>query len=123
MTLLRKEMPLALKLGSKRQASCRACESCSLVVLGLNILGVIAYLLWASQTWVTPREKGMNINTPGDALVWGAFVLPLFAAFFIVDLVWGSLIMFHRRWRTGRLWLTAVTIWTVAIVIDVVRHH
>ena len=84
---------------------------------------VIAYLLWASQTWVVPQERGMGTTTPGDALVWGAFVLPLFGAFLIVNLVWGSLIVFQRRWQTGRLWLTAFVVWMGAIVVDVTRHY
>ncbi len=100
-----------------------AAERLSLAVLALNVLGVIAYLLWASQTWVAPQEKGMNTTAPGDALVWGAFALPLFAAFFILNLVWGFLIVFQRRWRTGRLWLTALIVWIIAIVVDVLRHH
>ncbi len=98
-------------------------ERLGYAVLTVNVLGVIAYLLWASQTWVVPQEKGMNITTPGDALVWGAFSLPLCASFFILNLVWGFFIVFQRRWRTGRLWLTALSVWTMAIVVDVLRHH
>jgi len=101
----------------------RMAERLSLAVLGLNVLGVIAYLLWASQTWVLPQERGMNTATPGDALVWGAFAVPLFAAFFILNLVWGSTIVFQKRWRTGRLWLTALIVWIVAIAVDIFRHH
>ena len=107
----------------KRETRSRLAERLSLAVLALNVLGVIAYLLWASQTWVIPQERGMGTTTPGDALVWGAFVLPLFGAFFIVNLIWGSLIVFQRRWRTGRLWLTAFFVWMGAIVVDVTRHH
>jgi hypothetical protein len=98
-------------------------ERVRFVVLGLNVLGVIVYLLWASQTWIAPQEKGMNTASSGDALVWGVVVLPLFAVFFILNLIWGSLILFHRLWRTGRLWLAVLAIWAVAIVIDIVRHH
>lgn len=101
----------------------RVVERLSLAFLALNVFGVIAYLVWASQTWVVPQERGMNTATPGDALVWGAFVLPLFAAFFILNLVWGSLIVFQRRWRTGRLWLSGLIVWTVAIAVDILRHH
>ncbi len=110
---------MSLKIGIRS----RLAERLSLAVLALNVLGVIAYLLWASQTWVIPQERGMSTTTAGDALVWGAFVLPLFAAFFIVNLAWGSLIIFQRRWRTGRLWLATFFVWMGAIVIDVVRHH
>lgn len=107
----------------KTRTRSHVAERLSVAVLVLNLLGVIAYLLWASQTWVIPQERGMGTTTSGDALVWGAFVLPLFGAFFIVNLVWGSLIVFQRRWRTGRLWLTAFVVWMAAIVVDVTRHH
>jgi hypothetical protein len=95
----------------------------SLGVLGLNLIGTLVYLLWAAQTWVAPQERGMNTTTPGDPLVWGAFVLPLFATFFLLNLIWGSLIVIYRLWRLGRLWLLVVMTWFVAIVIDVVKHH
>jgi hypothetical protein len=50
------------------------------------------------------------------------FVVPIFTIFFVVDVVWGGLILVRRQWRSGYLWLLAALIWLVAAVIDFAHH-
>lgn len=56
--------------------------------VGANGLGAIAYLRFASQTWIEPELRGENVGRAGDALIWGITCLPIAAVFLVVDLIW-----------------------------------
>jgi hypothetical protein len=35
---------------------------------------------------------------------------------------WGVIILWRRRWSSGRLWLFVVMIWLIAIGVDFAHH-
>jgi hypothetical protein len=90
-------------------------------LLAFNLLGAIVYVCLASRSWAIPQERGLHSGT-GEPFVWGLSVVPIFTIFFVVDVVWGGLILVRRRWPSGYLWLLAALIWLVAAVIDFAHH-
>jgi hypothetical protein len=91
------------------------------VFLGLNLIGAIIYVCRASPSWAIPRERGLHSQT-GEPFIWAAGVIPIFAIFFVVNLVWGGLILVRRQWPSGYLLLLTVLIWLVAAGIDFAHH-
>ena len=91
------------------------------VLLVLNFIGAIIYVHRASLSWAIPQEKKLHSQT-GEPFIWAAGVIPIFAIFFVVNGVWGGLILVRRQWRSGYLWLLTALIWLVAIVIDFAHH-
>jgi hypothetical protein len=95
----------------------------SVAILLANILGITLYLLGARHAWVIPEEKTNGIHAiTGEPLVWGAFVLPVWIVFLVINLTWGSIIVARRRWLDGRIWLMAFFVWIVAVIIDFAHH-
>lgn len=92
--------------------------------LAANALGVAVYLKMASALWVVPGEEGMP-GGPGDAFYWLFFVVPVLAAFLLVNSV--ALVVIARRFRaSGRcvalaIWLAVALLWAGAVVIDYQR--
>ena len=46
----------------------------------------------------------------------------MFAAFLLLNVTWGALIIYHRQWRMGQLWLLAAVSWLVGFMIDYFHH-
>jgi hypothetical protein len=98
-----------------------ASQRWSVVLLVLNFIGAIVYVCLASRAWAIPREKGLHSET-AEPFIWFLFVAPIFTIFFVVNVVWGGLILVRRQWRSGYLWLPTALIWLVAAVIDFAHH-
>jgi hypothetical protein len=90
-------------------------------LLAFNLLGAIAYVCLASRSWAIPQERGLHSQT-AEPFIWFLSVMPIFTSFFLVDVVWGGLILVRRQWRSGYLWLLTALIWLVAAVIDFAHH-
>jgi hypothetical protein len=93
----------------------------SLALFIVNVIGAIIYVVGASPSWAIPQERGLH-STTGEPFVWGFFVLPIFAAFALLNLLWGTFICFSRRWRSGYFWLMTLMVWLIAIWIDFAHH-
>ncbi len=81
-------------------------------LLALNLVGAIVYVCLASHAWAIPREKGLHSET-AEPFIWFLFVAPIFAIFFVVNVMWGAFILVRREWRSGYLWLLTALIWLV----------
>ena len=93
-------------------------------MLALNAFGASAYVLLASNAWVIPQECEAGIRTiTGEPIVWFISIAPVVAAFFLLNLVWGIVILRRRKWDTARLWLATVAIWMIAACIDFSHHQ
>ncbi|SRR5258708_35343956 len=90
-------------------------------LIALNLIGAIVYVRLASQSWAIPQERGLHSQT-AEPFIWFMSVMPIFTIFFLVDVVWGAVILGRRQWRRGYLWLLTVLIWLVAAVIDFAHH-
>jgi hypothetical protein len=86
-----------------------------------NLVGALAYVYVSSYAWAIPQEHGLHATT-GEPFVWALGVLPIWALFFSLDLIWGVVIAIRRQWHSGRLWLSAACIWVVAVAIDFAHH-
>jgi hypothetical protein len=93
----------------------------SLTLFIVNVIGAISYVVRASPSWAIPQERGLHSMT-GEPFVWAGFVLPIVAAFALLNLLWGVFICFSRRWRSGYFWLMTVMVWLVAVWIDFAHH-
>jgi len=93
----------------------------SLALLVLNAIGAIVYVFRASPSWAIPEERGL-VPTTGEPFIWFLGILPVVTVFFVLNLIWGTLILAHRRWRSGRFWLLAALCWLVAAWIDFAHH-
>ena len=89
----------------------------------LNVIGAIVYVRAASVAWAIPEERAQGIySVTGEPLIWALSVLPVFASFCLIDLVWGAFILVKRVWRDGYLWLSSFAIWLIAIGVDFSHH-
>ncbi|WP_246410496.1 hypothetical protein [Granulicella aggregans] len=97
-------------------------ESMALVVL--NVLGAIGYDIAASRGgWKIPEEVAAGINvTTGEPFIWFISILPIVAAFFVINVTWGVCVLRRQRWKAGLYWIIAAAVWLGAVVIDF-RHH
>lgn len=93
----------------------------SLVLFSVNVVGAVTYVIAASHSWVIPQERGLH-STTGEPFVWALFVLPIFAAFALVNLLWGAYICSKRRWQCGYFWLAAAGVWLIAVCVDFAHH-
>ncbi len=99
----------------------------SKINLGLviaNVLGITAYLYLSSRyTWAIPqeRERGVYAVT-GEPYIWAAIIVPIWATFALINLIWGVTTIVKKRWRIALLWLAVVCMWLVAVVIDFAHH-
>ncbi|MEO6802739.1 MAG: hypothetical protein ABI197_05780 [Granulicella sp.] len=92
-----------------------------LVMIVLNAIGVIIYDLSAAAGWRNPAEHGM-IPVTGEPFVWFLGIIGVVTVFFVLNLIWGTLILVHRQWRSMRIWLLAASMWLVAVAIDFAHH-
>jgi hypothetical protein len=90
-------------------------------LLALNLVGAIVYVCLASRAWAIPRERGLHSET-AEPFIWFLSVAPIVAIFFVVNVIWGALILVRRQWPRGYLWLLTALIWLVAAVIDFAHH-
>lgn len=86
-----------------------------------NIVGVIVYLIASSYSWALPQERALNATT-GEPFVWAAGVLPIWAVFLLVNLIWGGLFIARKHWRSGRFWLVTGGIWVISVAVDFAHH-
>jgi hypothetical protein len=65
-------------------------------LIALNLVGAIVYVCLASRAWAIPQERGLHSET-GEPFVWALSVIPIFASFFVVNVVWGVVIVICRE--------------------------
>jgi hypothetical protein len=93
-----------------------------MALLLLNVIGAFAYLIRASSAWAIPQERAAGIHSiTGEPFVWFLAVLPIVAFFFVLNVVWGAVIV-RRQWQTVSFWLLTALIWLGALAIDFAHH-
>jgi hypothetical protein len=91
-------------------------------LLLLNVIGAIAYLIRASNAWAIPQEREAGIHSiTGEPFVWFVGILPIVAFFFVLNVVWGAVIV-RRQWQAVGLWLLTALVWLAAVAIDFAHH-
>jgi len=95
------------------------------ILLTLNVIGAIAYVHLASRGgWVIRQECDAGIRTiTGEPFVWFSSIAPVIAIFFVLNLTWVIIILRHRQWIPGRMWLATAAIWLTAAYIDFSHHQ
>jgi hypothetical protein len=93
----------------------------NVALLLANIVGAAIYLIASSYSWALPQERGLTSMT-GEPFIWALGVLPIWALFFLLNLIWGAIITARPQWRSGRLWLVAGCIWLVSVAVDFAHY-
>ncbi len=97
----------------------------------LNIIGVIVYLLFATQGWIEPELADVPGAIGGGAIVWGLTALPTLLAFIVIDVLWLIFecvaYLTRKTWRLGLAFfvIPAVVVplvWAIAVHIDYSHH-
>jgi len=91
------------------------------LLLTANIVGAVIYLIASSYSWALPAEKGVN-GTTGEPFVWALGVLPIWAIFLMVNLIWAGILVTRKQWRSGRFWLVTCGIWLLSVAVDFAHH-
>jgi hypothetical protein len=91
------------------------------LLLVANIVGAVLYLIASSYSWALPQERGVN-GTTGEPFVWALGVLPIWAVFLVMNLIWGGIILARKQWRSGRFWLVTGGIWLLSVAVDFAHH-
>ena len=95
----------------------------SIVLLALNFIGAVVYVVRASPSWVIPQEREAGLHSvTGEPYVWASGVIPICAAFLLLNLTWVVFIIARRQWQSGIFWLSTIAIWMVAMAIDFAHH-
>ncbi len=82
----------------------------NLILLVLNIVGAILYDWGTSLTWAIPQERGLNSVT-AEPFIWAFVALPILAIFLLLNVSWGTFLVWRRDWSSGRFWLITPLIW------------
>jgi hypothetical protein len=94
-----------------------------LVLLAANLAGAIVYVGAASHAWIPAQERALGINSvTGEPYVWALSVFPIWAAFLLLNIVWGALLIARQQWRRGIWWLLTIPVWLVAMAVDFAHH-
>jgi hypothetical protein len=93
----------------------------NLVLLLANFVGAMIYLIASSYSWALPQEHGLA-STTGEPFIWALGVLPIWAFFLLLNLIWGAIIAGRKQWRSGRLWLVTGCIWIASVAVDFAHH-
>jgi len=98
-----------------------AAQTGNLALLALNVVGACVYVSRASFSWAIPEERGL-VPITGEPFVWFAGIFPVDAVFFVLNSIWGTVILVRRHWLSGRFWLLAAVFWLIAISVDFAHH-
>jgi hypothetical protein len=72
-------------------------------VIGINVIGIFAYLGYASDCWIEPELANVAGASGGDAIVWGIRAFPILLLFFALNSIWVFVASFrYFRKRYGR---------------------
>ncbi|CAN7731466.1 hypothetical protein LJR069_006372 [Variovorax paradoxus] len=89
--------------------------------IAVNLLGMAVYLKLASALWVVSGEEGMP-RGPGDAFYWLFFLVPVLAAFTLMNSMALLIILSRFRRYGGRValavWFAVAVLWAGTVVID-----
>jgi len=94
-------------------------KSLDIVLMAANAVGIGLYLWLASRGWQLPQEQGEP--TGAEPFIW-ALALPVLGVFFLVDAVWGVLLIRSEESKRWRWWLVTAAVWHLAIAIDFYHH-
>lgn len=92
-----------------------------------NGLGALAFLHFASKTWIEPELRGEDVARDGDAVVWFATALPFALACLVADVV--MIVLAIRLGLRRRVWSPLVVAlciglgWALAMAVDVSRRY
>ena len=93
-----------------------------LALLLLNVIGAFAYLIRASSAWAIPQERETGIHSiTGEPFVWFLAIVPIVAFFFLLNVVWGAVIV-RRQWQAVGFWLLTALVWLGVAAIDFAHH-
>jgi hypothetical protein len=95
-------------------------------VVLLNVVGIVAFLVSASDTWIEPELADVAGASGGSGIVGGLTALPIFLGFGLLDLLWVLFVCLvcprKEIWRIGWAFLSLAVTWAVALYFDNSRH-
>jgi hypothetical protein len=95
----------------------------NLTFLVINIVGAIVYVIASSLSWAIPQERELGINSvTGEPFIWAMAVLPIWALFSLLNLIWAVTIVRRKQWRDARLWAVTACVWLAGVGVDFAHH-
>jgi hypothetical protein len=92
----------------------------------LNVIGIFAYLGYASDCWIEPELANVAGASGGAAIVWGISAYPILLLFFALNSIWvfvASFRYFRKKiWTLHPVVLLVPIMWDVAIHVDFSHH-
>jgi len=92
-------------------------QRANLILLVTNVVCALIYVRQASFGWAFPDEP-----VTAEPFIWAMAILPVITIALLINVAWGVIILWRRRWSSGRLWLFVVMIWLIAIGVDFAHH-
>ena len=98
-----------------------------LMMMGINVVGIIAYLAFASSDWVEPQVRDLPGVSMAGPILWGTSAFPTLVAFFLLNfawVVWGCVAYFRKKkvWMLHPIFWLIPLMWAFAIYIDFSQH-
>jgi hypothetical protein len=95
----------------------------NLAFLVTNVLGTVTYVMASSLGWTIAQERELGIHSiTAEPFIWGMAVLPIWALFLLLNLIWAVIIIRRKQWRDARPWAVTACVWLVGVAIDFAHH-
>jgi ABC-type amino acid transport system permease subunit len=94
--------------------------------LASNAVGVVAFLHFASLTWLEPELRGEDVARGGDAFVWFVSALPILVIFLVANFVWLGVTIGRssgtKHWRPTAVACSVLACWFGVALFDQLNH-
>jgi membrane protein YdbS with pleckstrin-like domain len=95
----------------------------NLAFLVTNIVGAVVYVMASSRGWAIPQEREAGFySVTGEPFIWAIAVVPIWALFSLLNLIWAAIIVRRKQWRDTWLWVVTACIWLVGAAVDFAHH-
>ena len=94
--------------------------------LVIDTIGIVAFLVLASRSWIEPELADVPGASGGDAFVWAGLVFPVLGIVALTHIAFAAVasrrLAKAKRWREPAVLILSSIAWFVALLFDNAHH-